>query len=53
MYTYIKGIFIGINKDYITIENNGIGYKIYASGSTMAAMPKTGEEVMLLFSANS
>ncbi|WP_026884387.1 Holliday junction branch migration protein RuvA [Clostridium akagii] len=47
MYTYIKGIFIGINKDYVTIENNGIGYKVYVSGSTMAAMPKTGEEVML------
>lgn len=47
MYTYIKGIFIGINKDFVIIENNKIGYKIYASGSTMAAMPKTGEEVML------
>lgn len=47
MYTYIKGVFIGIDKDYIIIENNGIGYKIYVSGSTMAAMPKTGEEVLL------
>ncbi len=47
MYTYIKGIFIGINKDYVTVENNGIGYKVYVSGSTMAAMPKTGEEVLL------
>lgn len=47
LYTYIKGIFIGINKDFVIIENNKIGYRIYASGSTMAAMPKTGEEVML------
>lgn len=47
LYTYIKGIFIGIDKDYIIIENNGIGYKIYVSGSTIAAMPKTGEEVLL------
>lgn len=47
MYTYIKGIFIGINKDYITVENNGIGYKVYVSGSTMAVMPKTGEEIVL------
>ncbi|AOZ75554.1 ATP-dependent DNA helicase RuvA [Clostridium pasteurianum] len=47
MYTYIKGIFIGIDKDYIIIENNGIGYKIYVSGSTIAAMPKTGEDVLL------
>jgi Holliday junction DNA helicase RuvA len=47
LFTYIKGIFIGINNDHVIIENNGMGYKIYASGSTMAVMPKTGEEVML------
>lgn len=47
LYTYIKGIFIGIDKDYIIIENNSIGYKIYVSGSTIAAMPKTGEDVLL------
>ncbi|AGK97184.1 Holliday junction DNA helicase, RuvA subunit [Clostridium pasteurianum BC1] len=47
LYTYIKGIFIGIDKDFVIVENNGIGYKIYVSGSTMAAMPKTGEEVLL------
>lgn len=47
MYEYIKGKYIGINKDYIIIENNGIGYKIFTSGATMADLPKCGEEVML------
>ncbi len=47
MYAYIKGIFVGINKDFVIIDNNGIGYKVFVSGSTMAAMPKTGEEVTL------
>lgn len=47
MYEYIKGKFIGINKDYIVIDNNGIGYKIFTSGSTMADMPKIGEEVFV------
>lgn len=47
MYEYIKGKYIGINKDYIIIENNGIGYKIFTSGATMAEMPKVSEEVML------
>ena len=47
MYEYIKGIFVGINKDYIILDNNGIGYKIYTSGSTMAKMPKTSESVLL------
>lgn len=47
MYEYIKGKYIGINKDYVVVENNGIGYKIFTSGATMAEMPKSGEEVIL------
>lgn len=47
MYEYIKGIFVGINKDYIVVDNNGMGYKIYTSGSTIAKMPKTNENVLL------
>ena len=47
MYEYIKGIFVGINKDYIVVDNNGMGYKVYTSGSTMAKMPKTNESVLL------
>ena len=47
MYEYIKGKYIGINKDYIMVENNGIGYKIFTSGATMSAMPKAGEEIQL------
>ena len=47
MYEYIKGQYIGINKDYIIIENGGIGYKIFTSGATMASMPKVGEDVVL------
>lgn len=47
MYEYIKGKYMGINKDYIIIENNNIGYKIFTSGATMAEMPGINEEVML------
>ena len=47
MYEYIKGNFICINKDYVVIENNNIGYKIFTSGNTMANMPITKEEVLL------
>lgn len=47
MYEYIKGKYVGINKDYIIVENNGIGYRIFTSGATMAEMPKIDEEVML------
>lgn len=47
MYEYIKGKYIGIVKDYVIVENSGIGYKIYSSGITMSNMPSIGEEVML------
>lgn len=47
MYEYIIGRYKGINKDYIIVENNGIGYKIFTSGATMSAMPKIDEEVKL------
>lgn len=47
MYEYIKGIYKGINKDYIVIENNGIGYRVYSSGSTMAELPNINEDITL------
>ena len=47
MYEYIRGKYIGINKDYIIVENNGIGYKIFTSGATMADVPEAGEEITL------
>lgn len=47
MYDYIKGKFAGIFKDYVTVENSGIGYKIFTSGYTMAMMPQLNEDVIL------
>ena len=31
MYSYIKGIIVDLAKDYIVIDNNGIGYMLYVS----------------------
>ncbi|MGG5462568.1 Holliday junction branch migration protein RuvA [Clostridium sp. B9] len=47
MYEYIRGQFQGINKDYVVIELNNIGYKIFTSGNTISNMPKVGDEVLL------
>lgn len=47
MYEYIKGKYGGINKDYIVVENNGIGYKIYTSGTSIAKMPNINDEIKL------
>lgn len=47
MYEYIKGQYMGINKDYVVVENNGIGYKVFTSGATMSSMPCCGEKIKL------
>ncbi|WP_040211479.1 Holliday junction branch migration protein RuvA [Clostridium polynesiense] len=47
MYDYIKGTYMGINKEYIVVENNGIGYKIFVSGSTISELPKVKENVQI------
>jgi Holliday junction DNA helicase RuvA len=45
MYEYITGKYTGMNRDYIVVENSGIGYKVFTSGSTMSQLPQAGEEV--------
>lgn len=47
MYDYIKGNYEGIHKDYLSVENAGIGYKIFTSGNTMSLLPDIGEKVTL------
>ena len=47
MYDYIKGVYMGMAKDCIVVENNGIGYKIFTSGSTLSELPKVSEEVLV------
>lgn len=47
MYEYIQGKYKGLNKDYVIVENSGIGYKIFTSGSSICLMPPLNEEVKL------
>jgi Holliday junction DNA helicase RuvA len=47
MYEYIIGKYTGMNRDYIVVENCGIGYKIFTSGSTMSQLPRMEEEVKI------
>lgn len=47
MYEYINGKYTGMNRDYIVVENNGIGYKIFTSGSTMSQLPQADEGVKI------
>lgn len=47
MYDYIRGVYMGINKDYVVVEAQGIGFKVFTSGNTMAMMPEKAKEVIL------
>lgn len=47
MFHYIKGTFEDSGKDYIIIDNNGIGYKIYTSSSTISRLGSPGREVQV------
>lgn len=47
MYTYIKGIYQGIEDDKIIIETGGIGYEISAPNSVLAMLPEKGEIIKL------
>lgn len=35
MYEYIIGKVVGIKEDYIVLDNNGIGYKVFTSQSSL------------------
>lgn len=47
MFHYIKGYYAESGKDYVVIDNNGVGYKIYTSPSTISRMGSTGCSVKL------
>ncbi len=47
MYDYIRGSFKGIFKDYVSMDNQGIGYQVFTSGNSMAMMPARDEEATL------
>lgn len=47
MYAYIKGELAETGLDYIVVENNGIGYKLFVSGQTLEYLPPNGEDVKI------
>ncbi|GAA0177303.1 Holliday junction branch migration protein RuvA [Clostridium sediminicola] len=47
MYEYIIGKYISLNKEYIIVENNGFGYKIFTSGNTISQLPEANKDVKL------
>lgn len=43
MYAFIRGQIQSIGPDGLILENNGIGYRIYASAGLLARFPQRGE----------
>ena len=47
MIAYLKGRLIRKSIDYIVVEVQGVGYKVYVTGSLQSKLPKIGEELEL------
>ena len=47
MIGYVKGKVEGIFDDYILVENNGIGYRIFTSGKAIGDIKGLHEEIIL------
>lgn len=45
MFAYIKGILEVKSVNYVVVENNGIGYKIYMSAKSIGTIGNVGEQV--------
>lgn len=47
MFSYIKGILEEINKDYVVLDNNGIGYELFIPSRQIELLPLRGNEIKL------
>lgn len=47
MYAYFKGILVEKYDDYLILETNQIGYRIFVSGFTADNLPAVGEEMKI------
>jgi len=52
MISFISGTLCALNDNSVIIDNNGIGYLIFVSGSTASKMPRIGADVKLFTHLN-
>ena len=50
MIAQLRGELVRVEADYVVIDVNGVGYKVYPPLAVITTMPSKGEEVMLLVS---
>ena len=49
LYEYINGKVVGIKEDYIVLDNNGIGYRIYTSNNSLLNVENGKNHYVYLF----
>ncbi|MDD4141038.1 MAG: Holliday junction branch migration protein RuvA [Eubacteriales bacterium] len=47
MFAFIRGAIVSRQMDHLVVENQGIGYKIFASPELMARFPARGETALI------
>lgn len=47
MIHYVKGVYEDSGKDYIIVDNNGLGLKIFVSPSTISRLDSIGRQIKL------
>lgn len=45
MFAYLKGVFVSRTMDYIVVDINGVGYKIFMSENSMKEIGEIGKEI--------
>ena len=48
MFEFIIGEIVSIKNDYVVIQNNGIGYKVFTSSNTMSQL-EIGKRKQLIY----
>jgi Holliday junction DNA helicase RuvA len=47
MYSYISGTLVAVEKDYIVVDNHGIGYRLFVPSTVTGHIPGLGEQVKI------
>jgi len=47
MISFIRGAVAQVSADSVVVDNNGVGWRIYMSGSALGRLPRAGETVTL------
>ncbi|MBQ9145705.1 MAG: Holliday junction branch migration protein RuvA, partial [Clostridia bacterium] len=47
MYAYISGKLVDMQEGAVVVDNQGIGYELFVSNTTLSQLPPVGQSVRL------